>query len=502
MTASACRCAPSRRWASTRRARSRRTRPRCCTPSCRPGSPAWRTSSWSARPAPDGRVPDVKLAAAAIAGADRVFCASGAQAVAALAYGTRDHPARRQDLRARQHLRHAGQARRLRRRRHRLDLRADRDRGRRRRDRRPGDLRRRPDRPGRARRAGRADLHHRARERWPRRSSRRSRSGSRCCRGRGRRRALESRGGAVVAASIEEAVALASEYAPEHLCILAKDARRLATLVKNAGGVFLGEARPRRSATTRPAPATSCRPAARRASPRPSACRTSSSSAPSSTSRTTRLRPRPGRRHHRARRGPRRPRARHRGEAAADEPRASASSAGCSRTCWPTPPYVAVEPPDEAGAAPRLPAERIVKLDANENPYGPSPRAGEALATPRRLPHLPGPGAAQAARGAGPLRRLRPRVGHRRRRQRRADRPAGAAVRARRARRSSTSRRPSACTPSSPASRAPASINVQRRDDSRASICERRLRRPRRRAPDLRRVAEQPDRHAAAATTS
>jgi histidinol dehydrogenase len=42
--------------------------------------------------APDGRIPDVKLAAAAIAGADRVFCASGAQAVAALAYGTQTVP--------------------------------------------------------------------------------------------------------------------------------------------------------------------------------------------------------------------------------------------------------------------------------------------------------------------------------------------------------------------------------------------------------------------------
>ena len=38
---------------------------------------------------PDGHVPPVKLAAAAIAGVHRVFAASGAQAIAALAYGTR-----------------------------------------------------------------------------------------------------------------------------------------------------------------------------------------------------------------------------------------------------------------------------------------------------------------------------------------------------------------------------------------------------------------------------
>lgn len=39
-------------------------------------------------PGPDGRVADVTLAAAAIAGADEVFAVGGAQAIAALAYGT------------------------------------------------------------------------------------------------------------------------------------------------------------------------------------------------------------------------------------------------------------------------------------------------------------------------------------------------------------------------------------------------------------------------------
>lgn len=56
--------------------------------------------------------------------------------------------------------------------------------------------------------------------------------------------AFANRGGAVVAASLEEAVQLANEYAPEHLCILARDARRLAGLVRNAGGVFIGDASP------------------------------------------------------------------------------------------------------------------------------------------------------------------------------------------------------------------------------------------------------------------
>ncbi len=44
-------------------------------------------------PAPDGELQDVVLAAAAIAGVDRVFTIGGAQAVAALAYGTATVPA-------------------------------------------------------------------------------------------------------------------------------------------------------------------------------------------------------------------------------------------------------------------------------------------------------------------------------------------------------------------------------------------------------------------------
>ncbi len=39
-------------------------------------------------PGPDGRVPDVTLAAAAVAGVDEVFAVGGAQAIAAMAYGT------------------------------------------------------------------------------------------------------------------------------------------------------------------------------------------------------------------------------------------------------------------------------------------------------------------------------------------------------------------------------------------------------------------------------
>ena len=59
------------------------------------------------------------------------------------------------------------------------------------------------------------------------------------------RAAFENRGGVRRAASIEEAVELASEYAPEHLCILAKDAQTPgAASSKNAGGVFIGDGSP------------------------------------------------------------------------------------------------------------------------------------------------------------------------------------------------------------------------------------------------------------------
>ncbi len=58
------------------------------------------------------------------------------------------------------------------------------------------------------------------------------------------RAAFENRGGAVVAESLEEAIELANAYAPEHLCLLVEDAWRHIDRVRNAGGLFLGEASP------------------------------------------------------------------------------------------------------------------------------------------------------------------------------------------------------------------------------------------------------------------
>ncbi|MEN4041055.1 MAG: histidinol-phosphate transaminase [Anaerolineaceae bacterium] len=45
------------------------------------------------------------------------------------------------------------------------------------------------------------------------------------------------------------------------------------------------------------------------------------------------------------------------------------------------PPYTPIEPFEVLSARLGRPAEQIIKLDANENPYGPSPRAAAALAT-------------------------------------------------------------------------------------------------------------------------
>ncbi|MGD0115509.1 MAG: histidinol-phosphate transaminase [Dehalococcoidia bacterium] len=55
------------------------------------------------------------------------------------------------------------------------------------------------------------------------------------------------------------------------------------------------------------------------------------------------------------------------------------------------PGYEAIEPIDELGRRLCIPPERIVKLDGNENPYGPSPKALEALAGYRQYHIYPDP---------------------------------------------------------------------------------------------------------------
>jgi histidinol-phosphate aminotransferase len=55
------------------------------------------------------------------------------------------------------------------------------------------------------------------------------------------------------------------------------------------------------------------------------------------------------------------------------------------------PPYAAVTPPEVLAERLGVPVETIVKLDANENPYGPSPRALDAIAGARTYHIYPDP---------------------------------------------------------------------------------------------------------------
>jgi len=52
---------------------------------------------------------------------------------------------------------------------------------------------------------------------------------------------LAHQGGIVLTPDLETAAALASEYAPEHLCLAVADPQALAGRIRNAGGFFLGE---------------------------------------------------------------------------------------------------------------------------------------------------------------------------------------------------------------------------------------------------------------------
>jgi histidinol dehydrogenase len=53
-------------------------------------------------------------------------------------------------------------------------------------------------------------------------------------------RSIEARGGVAVVSSIDDAVELANEYAPEHLCLHVVDPETLLSNVRNAGCVFVG----------------------------------------------------------------------------------------------------------------------------------------------------------------------------------------------------------------------------------------------------------------------
>lgn len=73
---------------------------------------------------------------------------------------------------------------------------------------------------------------------------------------------LSSAGYAVVVDDLSTAVAVSNAIAPEHLQLMCRDAEAVAAGVENVGAIFCGPWRPPRSATTRPVPATCCPPTA------------------------------------------------------------------------------------------------------------------------------------------------------------------------------------------------------------------------------------------------
>lgn len=57
-------------------------------------------------------------------------------------------------------------------------------------------------------------------------------------------RSLEHRGAIIVTADMDQAVALVNAYAPEHLCLLVKNPDDLMPKIRHSGGIFIGESSP------------------------------------------------------------------------------------------------------------------------------------------------------------------------------------------------------------------------------------------------------------------
>ena len=57
-------------------------------------------------------------------------------------------------------------------------------------------------------------------------------------------RAAIANGKAIVVNDLCEAISLANEYAPEHLCLLVENPEKLIPTIMNAGGIFVGESSP------------------------------------------------------------------------------------------------------------------------------------------------------------------------------------------------------------------------------------------------------------------
>ena len=58
------------------------------------------------------------------------------------------------------------------------------------------------------------------------------------------RKSLERGGGIVVTENMEQAIELVNDYAPEHLCLLVDDPDSVVSRIRHAGGIFVGESSP------------------------------------------------------------------------------------------------------------------------------------------------------------------------------------------------------------------------------------------------------------------
>jgi histidinol dehydrogenase len=205
---------------------------------------------------------------------------------------------------------------------------------------------------------------------------------------------LANQSGIVVTPTLEDAVHAADQFAPEHLCLSVEDPQRWAGMVRNAGGLFLGEYsfEVLGDYIAGPSHVMPTGGTARFASPLnvldfvriTSIIALDDATAAALSPHADRIARAEALDSH--------------AEAARFRAEADGAAAKPSST-----PYRFLDSAEGAGSyepvvpfeiwAERLgiPADRIVKLDANENPYGPSPRALKKLAEGKNFHIYPDP---------------------------------------------------------------------------------------------------------------
>ena len=196
---------------------------------------------------PPGRTgkPDKNiLAAAKIAGVDRVFLIGGAQAVAALAYGTESVPKVDKVVGPGNNFRRDGEKAALRHDRHRHDRRAERDPRDRRLEREARIPRGRPDRARPSTTAWHSAILITPDERSQATADEIERQMETLSRRDIIRESIDNFGAIIVCESLTEAVDFANELAPEHLEVCCENPLEYIGKLDNAGSVFLGNYSP------------------------------------------------------------------------------------------------------------------------------------------------------------------------------------------------------------------------------------------------------------------